>query len=144
MVTCSYILQCEVHLSITTLIDCPHVTLPCVEPLGKVKKKNVTRCFGHRFLIKKTDLYLKLTIWLVEPDLVLYNQWWNSRWLREAEYKALPKWLGEFLDAHWLVAVLELVEDPLQCKGDTLGGVIALCGHHVYCLEGTQQKMGLG
>ena len=58
-------------------------------------------------------------------------------------HMALPKGFGEFLGADWLVTVLELVEHPLQCQGDTLGGVVTLCGHHVYCLEGIQ-TMGLG
>lgn len=47
----------------------------------------------------------------------------------------IPERLGEFLCADGLVAVLELVEDPLQCQGNTLGGVVALRRHHVDRLQ---------
>ena len=46
----------------------------------------------------------------------------------------LPEGLGEFLGADGFVAVLQLVENPLQSQGNALGRVISLCGHHVHRL----------
>lgn len=43
----------------------------------------------------------------------------------------IPKGLGQFLCADGLIAVLEFIEDPLQCQGNTFGGVVTLGGHHV-------------
>lgn len=43
----------------------------------------------------------------------------------------IPKRLGQFLCADGFVAVLEFIEDPLQCQGNTFGGVVTLSGHHV-------------
>lgn len=61
----------------------------------------------------------------------------------EAVYRALPKGFGEFLGANRLVAVLQLIEDPLQCQGDALGRVITLRGHHVYCLERAEDRLSV-
>lgn len=48
----------------------------------------------------------------------------------------LPKGLGEFLGSDGFVAMLQLVEDPLQGQGHALGRVVSLCGHHVHRLGG--------
>lgn len=55
----------------------------------------------------------------------------------------LPEGLGEFLGADRFVAVLQLVENPLQCQGNALGGVISLCGHHVHRLGGEEMFVRL-
>lgn len=55
--------------------------------------------------------------------------------LSEKKGFTLPKGLGEFLGADRFITMLEFIENPLQCQGNTLARVVSLCRHHVHRLE---------
>lgn len=54
--------------------------------------------------------------------------------ISEKKRSILPEGLGEFLGADRFVAVLQFIENPLQCQGNTLARVVSLCRHHVHRL----------
>lgn len=64
----------------------------------------------------------------------------KDRWDIINDKFTLPKGLGEFLGADRFVAVLQLVENPLQSQGNALGWVVSLCGHHVHRLESQEDS----
>lgn len=49
--------------------------------------------------------------------------------------KNVPKRLSQLLCPNRLIAVLELIEHPLQGEGNTFRGIISLSGHHIHRLE---------